>query len=262
MSQSQSSALQRFRNSDRRPTRIRRGDFTLTNGESGRRSVVAEYTAPYPIEIRQDIPFRLMMGYHQAEFHDGNTTAEQTYALDQSAIETENTTPFVVYADSTQLAEGDSTPDDDEFYVDYSANEVTVEVDTDVTLHMFYYSDDGLLVEIVKESPGGSRSLVDPLFDDITSDLFQRNQHRDSPYFQFNQSQYQGVIPKDWTLAIYQDGSNYGIDWDDSDTDTTGSMTVNDIDFTTPIIDIPAHMAKGNIEGLGREVKRDIGSRN
>lgn len=259
MSANQQTALAAYREMALKPKRLEKDDFTLSNGEAGSRTKVASYTAPNPLEIRNQ-PFRLMMAYHEGFYHDGATTAEQTYNLTLDAIDTENTTSVEVYA-GTWLTEVASAPADDEFSVDYSADTVTIDVDTDETAHVFYYAANGLTLEIVKEKPGTTGTVAETLYDDITSDLFQRNQHQTPPVFDLTDSAYQPVIPRDWELAVYVDGSSYGIDWDDSDTDTSGSMTVAGVSPVGPIIDIPIRMAPGNVAGLSREVAMDIGGR-
>lgn len=242
------------------PKRLTKSDFTLTNGEAGSRSKVAAYTAPNPLEVRQQ-PFRLMLAFHESFWHDGTVTAEQTYNLSLDAIDTSNTTSAEVYADGTALTEGTAPLSNGEFSVDHSADTVTVNQNTDVTIHVFYYAADGLTLEIQKEKPGTTGAVNEVLYDDITTDLFQRDQNRDPPVFTFNQSAYQPVIPRDWELAIYTNGSAYGVDWDDADTDTSGSMTVNNVEPVGAIIDLPIRMASGSVAGLSREVAMDIGGR-
>lgn len=254
-------ALATLRQMDESPLRLDKDDFTLTNATAGTRSKVASFVAPNPMHVRQE-SFRIMLAYHEGFYHDGATTANQTYSLSLDAIDTPNTTSFEVFADSTRLTEGTAGAlSNGEFSVDYAADELTIEQNTDVTIHAFYYAADGLVFEIVKEKPGSTGSIDEVLYDDITSDLFQRNQNRNPPRFSLQQSAYQPVIPRDWELALYTDGSNYGVDWDDADTDTSGSKTVNDVSPVGTIIDIPVRMSGSNVAGLSREVAMDIGAR-
>lgn len=257
----QNTALAAYRAKGPSPKRLTKADFTQTNGESGSRSKIASFVAPQPMEIRQEA-FRLMLAYHESFWHDGATTAEQTYNLGLDAIDTPNTVSMEVYADSTAQTEGTAgSLSSGEFAVDYSADTVTVNNSSDVTAHVFYYARDGLTLEITKEKPGTTGSVDEVLYDDITSDLFQRDQNRIPPVFDLDQSAYQPIVPQDWELAIYTDGSAYGVDWDDSDTDTSGSMTINNVSPVSPIIDIPIRMASGSVAGLSREVAADIGGR-
>lgn len=255
------SALDAYRNLNREPTRLRRDDFTLANGVAGQRSNVAEFKAPFPFEVREDLPFRLTLVTHEGFFHTGATTAEQTYTLANDAIETPNTTDIQVFADSTELTRVDSAPANGEYTFDAANDQITVDQNTDVTLHVYYHARDGLLLEVVKEKPTTTGAVDEVLYDDITTDLFERNQNSQPPSFTFNQSGYEQIVPVDWKLVVYTDGSAYNIEWDDSDTDTSGSKTVNNTATTIPVIDIPIRMAPGEVKGLGREVSRDIGNR-
>lgn len=255
------SALKAFREHELTSTRLRRADFTLANGVSGQRSNVAEFEAPFPFLVREDIPFRLSLVTHEAFFHDGATTAEQTYSLANDAIETSNTTDIQVFADASELTRVDSAPANGEYTFDAANDQITVDQNTDVTLHVYYHARDGLILEVVKEKPGTTGKVEEVLYDDITTDLFTRNQNREPPFFEFNQSGYEGVVPTDWKLVVYTDGANYNVEWDDSDTDTSGSKTVDSTEATIPVLDVPIQMAPGEVNGLGREVARDIGSR-
>lgn len=255
------SALEAFRAMALKPTRLRLADFTLANGTASQRSNVASFTAPFPFELRDDVPFRLMLVTHEAFFHDGSVTAEQTHSLTEDAIETPNTTDIQVFADATELTRVDSAPGNGEYSFDAANDQITVEQNTDVTLHVYYVTRDGLLLELVKEKPGTTGSVDEVVYDDNTTPLFERNQHSEPPFMSFNQSAYEPIIPMDWDLVLYTDGAAYNVEWDDSDTDTSGSKTVNSTVATNPIIDLPVKMAPSDIQGLGREVARDIGSR-
>lgn len=260
----QMTALSRFHQSQRNPSKLSASDFTQTNGDANQRSLVAQFEAPKPFEFREQ-GFRLMLPYHEAFYHDGATgLAEQTYSLSYNAVDTPSVISSEVYADSTKLTEGSTvdSPGTDEYTIDYGTTTDALVIDhaSDVTAHVFYFPEDGGRLEIEKEAPGSMGSVSQVIYDDITTDLFTRNQNRNPPSFVFNRSEYEGVVPQDWDVSIYVDAP-YGVDWDDSDTDTTGSMTVAGVSPSIAVIDLPIEMGGANVENLGREVAQDIGNR-
>lgn len=233
------------------PKRLKKSQFTLTNGTANERSLIAEFSAPYPLALRQD-PIRMMFVYHEAFFHDGATTTQQTYSLSLDALDTNNTNAFLLYSDSGRVQ-----PDS----VDHANDQFTYSESADVTLHAFYVARDPLQVEVWKEKPGTVGNVGEQLYDDVTADLHSRNQNEQAPVPTFRRSPLQPVIPQDWKLRVYAEGSAYGVDWDDADTDTSGSKTVNDVTATNAIIDIPIRQTGDSVPGLDRAVTDDIGGR-
>lgn len=233
-------------------------DFTLSNGTSGEREKIAEFTPDAPLTFVKNEPLQMAFVYHEAFEHTGSGTAEATFSLSLDVYDTPVTDAVEVYADDTQLAEGDATPDDDEFYVDYDADEVTVDVDTDVTIHVFYVARDPLEIEIVKEKGGTVNAIDQQVFSGSTAILHTQDQFDNGPTFGLNESVYQGFVPEKWTVKIYAKGSAYGIDWDDSDTDTSGNKTVDDVTPTNAIIRLPVEKVSGQIPGLNEAVTKDV----
>lgn len=259
MSANELTPLQRFHASNPTQNSLTKSDFSLENGTANERSKIAEFRAPYPVMFREGRPLRIALQYHEAFAHTGATTAEQSYNLALDVVDTPTTIPIAAYADGSRLTLVDSTPGNGEFTVDYSANSVTVEQNTDVTVHVFYVARDPLKLEIWKEQPGTVGEMGKMVYDDVTADLHVRDQNQGAPRFSF-QTEYEAAVPEDWLVSIYTDGSAYGVDWDDSDTDTSGTKTVNNLTAVDAVIDLPVFQAQGSVPGLEREVVADIGN--
>jgi hypothetical protein len=251
--------IRNLRDSDLQPQNISKTDFTLFNGEVGDTSKIAEYEAPYPITLREQ-PIRMMLPNHDAFYHDGTVTPEQTHSLGEIPLETTNTNPFDVYADDTRLSRVDSAPGNGEYSVDYGAGEITVEQDTDVTIHTFYFTNAPVKVSVFKRKPGTVADIGESVYDDITADLHERDQNDSAPSLSFNDA-LEPVIPTDWKIIIYADSDEYSVQWDDSNTDTSGNKTVNGVSATNAIVNLPAFYSPDSVAGLNSAVSESIGIR-
>jgi hypothetical protein len=218
--------------------RLRRADFNLTNGSSGSKTQIAQYQAGVPLAIRED-RMRLVFVTREEFTTDGNANNTETFTLSNNVIETANTTDLVVYNSGSR-----ATPDS----IDYGADSFDfTDSGTNNTLDVYYVPRDPVQVTVEKHAPAGHGSVSEVLYDDATSVLHERNQNKTPPVPSYT-SPLQPVVPKDWTIEVYQDGP-VALEWDESTRNTTA---------TNAMLSIPVNRAEEQVDGLGRAVKQDI----
>jgi hypothetical protein len=91
------------------------------------------------------------------------------------------------------------------------------------------------------------------IYDDTTSILHERDQHKEPPEMDFsNSSPFAPVVPRKWTVDIYADGP-VPFAWDDSDeANSQGTSAVN------AVVSLPINRAQRDVQQLGQAVKNDI----
>lgn len=224
--------------------RLKRGDFTLTNGTANERTKIAEYEAEAPLAFREDA-IRLVVTTVE-EFQTNATGGDQeTFNLSNNIISTANTTDFVLFESGNRVQE-DS--------VDYAADSFTyTDNGTGNYLHACYVARDPVQLEIEKSAPRAQGKVSEVLYDDVTSILHERNQNKEPPRMDFSgDPPLTPVVPRKWTIEVYADGP-YPVEWDDSsETNSQGSTAVN------AVVSLPVNRSKQEIPNLASAVKKDI----
>lgn len=223
--------------------RLKRGDFTLTNGTANARTKIASYTAESPIAFRED-DVRLMLVVVEQFQTDGSGTA-QTFNLSNNIIPTSNTTDFVLYEGASRVA-ADS--------VDYAADSFTYTGPGSAEyLHAFYVARNPVEIEIEKTAPKSQGKVSQVIFDGNTALLHEQNQHKEPPAMDFSgKSAFAPVVPRKWSVDIYADGP-IAFAWDDSSTANAQGVTA-----VNAVVSLPVNRSSRDIEGLGQAVKQDI----
>lgn len=232
-------AVKALNETPRASQKLKRANFDLSNAVANQRSKIAEYKAELPLAVRQ-APMRLMFVTHESFTTDGTAGNTETFSLANNLIDTSNTTDLVLYEGAARVQ-----PDS----IDHAADSFDYTDDgTSNTLHAYYVPRDPVQVEVEKQAPAGQGNIGEVIYDDATSVLHERNQHKEPPTPSFAASPLQGVVPKDWTIEVYADGP-VALEWDE-DTDGTAA--------TNAILTIPINRYESNVQGLGRAVKQDI----
>jgi hypothetical protein len=224
--------------------RLKRQDFDLTNGTANARTKIASYQAESPIAFREEAVRLMFVQVEQFQTPgDGSTT---TYNLDHDILPTSNTTDFVLY-DSGGRVQADQ--------VDYAGNSFDY-TNPDAAaeyLHAYYVPRDPVKVEVVKSAPKSQGKVSEVIYDDTTSILHERNQHKEPPEMDFSgRSALAPVVPRKWTVDVYADGP-VGFDWNDDDTaNSQGTTAVN------AVVSLPVNRAQQDVSNLAQAVKQDI----
>lgn len=231
---------------DAQNQRIKRTDFTLTDGTANQRSKVASYKPNLPIALRENAPMRLALVAGE-EFTTNTTGGDaETFNLSNNIVDTPNTTSLVLYDEGSRVQ-----PDS----IDYAADTFTYtnpDASAD-TLHAFYVARNPGTIEVEKTAPSAQSGMNETVFDDVTSILAERNQNKDALEFEFDgQSPLEPVVPARWTIDVYVDVP-YAVRWDDG-----GLTTSNGDTALNAILSVPVRRAEQNVEDLGQAVKRDI----
>lgn len=237
-------AFSRFQQLNLTPSKLRRADFDLTNDTASERTEIAAFQAPYPLALRES-NMRLAFTYHEGFTTNG--TGSQTISLANDIIDTPNTNPFVVYTDQgsgtwtrTTATSIDYANDSFDYDDGGSAEE----------LEVFYVVSNPVRIEIWKEKPGSTGNVGEMVYDDYTGDLHARDQNEMAPRMSFNKSQLQPVVPRDWYVRVYADGST-AFSWNDGQ----GNDAIN------ALLQVPVMQAPRDVSGLSRAVTQDIGAR-
>lgn len=224
--------------------RLKRADFTLTNGTANKRTKVAEYEAEVPLAFRED-DIRLVVTAVE-EFQTNGTGGDQeTFNLSNNIISTANTADFVLFESGNRVQE-DS--------IDYAANSFTYTDDgTANYLHACYVARNPVQLEIEKSAPRAQGKVSEVLFDDVTSVLHERNQNKEAPRMDFSgDPPLTPIVPRKWTIEVYADGP-YPVEWDDgAEANSQGATATN------AVLSLPVNRSKKDIPNLGSAVKQDI----
>lgn len=233
---------QAFKEAGIKQQRLKRADFDVENGVANQRQKIASYKAKSPIAFREA---SLRLAFVVVEQFQTNGTGgdTETFSLSNDVLDTANTSSFALY-ESGNPVQADT--------VDYDADTFDYTDDgTSNYLHAAYVARDPVQIDIEKSAPSGAGQVSQPLFDDVTSMLHERNQNKSPPSMQFNSVE-ESVVPRNWSVDIYADGP-VALAWDDSDT-----ANPQGIEAVNPVVSLPIIRAKQNISGLSRAVKRDI----
>jgi len=223
--------------------RLKRQDFTLTNGTPNTRSKIGEYEAELPIVMRQD-SLRLMFVVQEQFQTDSNAGNQETFNLSNNIIESANTTDLVLY-DSGNRVQPDSVDYGNDSF-DYTNPDASADY-----IHAFYVARNPVKLSIEKASPSAQGGVNDVMYDDVSAILHERDQNQEPPSMDFDHP-LDATVPRKWRVEIYQDGP-VGFDWDDSDAANSQGVTA-----VNAIISIPITRAKQDIEGLADAVKARI----
>lgn len=222
--------------------RLRRSDFDLGAASPNQRSRIARYEAESPIAFR-DAPLRL--AFTVAEQFTTNATAgdTETFNLSNDAIQTRNTTNFILYEGSSQVA-----PD----AVNYSGDSFDYTDDgTSNVITAFYVARDPVSVEVEKVAPKAQGSVTDGVYDDVTTTLNERDQNREPPEWDFNTA-LEPVVPRKWYVDVYAKGDPALALTDENKNSPQGVTAVN------AVISLPIRRAQQDVPNLGKAVKMDI----
>lgn len=234
-----------LRNTPAVQQRLKRQNFTLTNGADGVRSKIASYQAESPVVFREDAVRMMLVNVEQ--FATDGSGNQQTFDLAGNIIPSGNTNDFLLYEDGARVS-ADS--------VDYAGDSFDYTGPGNAAyLHAYYVVRDPAEIEIVKSAPKSQGQVSEVVFDGATSMLHERNQNQDPPDMDFpsaEESPLAPVVPRNWTVDIYADGP-VGFDWNDDGTaNPQGTTAVN------AIVSLPINRAKQQVDGLGQAVKQDI----
>lgn len=223
---------------------LKRGDFTLTNGTANARTKVASFRAESPIAFREDA---VRMMFVTVEQFQTNATAgdTETFNLSNDIIPTSNTTDFVLFEGGNRVQ-----PDS----VDYAGNSFNyTDNGTGNYLHAYYVFGDPVKVEVVKQAPKSQGRVEETVYDDVTSILHERNQHKEPPRMDFStRSPLAPVVPRKWTVDIYADGP-LPIEWDDANEANPQNTTA-----VNAVVSLPVNRAQRDVPNLAQAVKQDI----
>jgi len=234
--------------------RLKRQDFDLTNGTAGVRTKIASYQAESPIAFREEAVRMMFVAVEQ--FQTDGSGNKQTFNLTHDILPTSNTTDFVLYeagnrvqADAVDYA-GDS--------FDYTGP------GSQEYLHAYYVVRNPVQIEIEKSAPKSQGKVSEVIYDDTTSILHERNQHKEPPEMEFPDPEaatdpeeaadraLKPVVPRKWTVDIYAEGP-VGFDWNDADTaNSQGTTAVN------AVVSLPVNRAQRDVENLAQAVKQSI----
>lgn len=242
--QSMQRVVQALANVPANEQRLKRQDFDLTNGTANARTKIASYRAESPVAFRAGEAVRLMLVTVE-EFTTEGDSAQDTYNLSHDIIPTSNTTDFVLFSDGTRTQADSVDYAGDSFnYTDGSSAE---------TLHAYYVPRDPVQIEVVKSAPKSQGKVSEVVYDDTTSILHERNQHKEPPEMDFSgRSPLAPIVPRKWTVDIYADGP-VPFEWDDSAEANSQSTTA-----VNAVVSLPVNRAQRDVSNLAQAVKQDI----
>lgn len=243
MAPSLKSVAKQLRNATGTQQRLKRQNFTLTNGAVAGETTIATHEVEAPLLFRQGA-VRLMLVAEEDFTTDGSGT-QQTFNLSGDVIPTNNTTDFVLYEGGSRV-QADS--------VDYAANSFTYTGPGNAAnLHAYYVFRDPVQVEITKTAPKSQGRVEEVIYDDVTSVLHERNQNKEPPVIDFSGKKHPelaAAVPRKWNINITAtpDG-NVAPAWSE---DTDDTVAVN------AVVSIPVNRANSDIPGLSQAVKQAI----
>lgn len=233
------SVVEALRKMPSRPTRLERDDFETFAGESGSRTLVASFEAPYPLVLRGDRPLRIIVTAFETFETDGSGST-QTFELTHDLVESPQSADVRVFADGERAKPEAINYDDDE--IEYADGGDVEE------LAVYYISGEDMEFEIEKEAPSTDGSASERVFSTPLALMHQRDQDEQPRTFDVGQSTLQPVVPTDWKLNVYTDG-DYSVTFEDDDTGTVARNAV---------LSLPIKQGNRPVDGLGREVAHDI----
>jgi hypothetical protein len=148
--------------------RLKRQDFTLTDGTSGERSKIASYQPKVPLALRQDTDMRLVIVAAEEFTHSGGGSTD-TFNLSQNIVNSPTSTALVLYDDG-DIVQPDS--------VDYGGDSFDYTDNDTSTLHALYVARDASVLEIEKSAPRSQGNVTEVVFDEPTAILAERLQQR------------------------------------------------------------------------------------
>lgn len=248
-------AVEALRDAHASRQKLRRADFSLTNGTPNQRSRIARFRAENPVVLTSKA-MRLMFIVQETVQTNATAADTETFNLANNIIKSANTADFVLYENGARVQ-----PDS----VDYANDSFTYTDDgTGNQLHAFYVARNPVNIEIEVSAPKKQGSASHVVYDDVSALLHERNQNKEPPRMEFDDpgaapSKQAGlarilerVIPPDWTLDVYQDGP-IGFDWDDSDATNSDGTTA-----TNALLTIPVRRGRRRIPGLSKAKARSI----
>lgn len=239
---SMESVVNRLQQTPATNQRLRRSDFDLGAANANQRSRIARFEADSPIAFR-DGTLRLAFTVAEQFTTDATAGNVETFNLSNDALNSRNTTNFILYEGGAQVA-ADA--------VDYAADSFDYTDDgTGNVLTAFYVARDPVGVEIEKVAPKAQGSVSEVVYDDVTATLHARDQNREPPEWDFN-SPLQAVVPRKWYVDVYADGDPALALTDENKNSPQGVTAVN------AVISLPIRRASQDVPNLGRAVKMDI----
>lgn len=222
------------RESETERNHLLRQDFTLTRGTSGSDSVVAEFSAPRPLALRNDKPVKLVVPARETFTEDGTANTE-TLNLTYDIIESTNSTDVVVRDEST----GDYLTVSS---VDYANNTVDVSTNGNAnTLAVVYIASNPGKVRVQKQAPKSQGRVEETLFDENNKIVNVRDQQQTPFHLEATESDLQRVIPEDFAIQL-----------------EVNLPYVADLDYRNAVLQLPAEYLTDAPEGLGKAVAQDI----
>jgi len=223
-------------------SRLRKAQFTLSNGTANERTQVASFEAETPLVLREQADIRLMLTTVE-EFQTSGTGSSETFNLSNNIIESPNTANLVLFSDGNRVQPGSVDYSNDSFdYTDGGSQE---------RLHAHYVARDPVQVQIEKEAPRAQGNVTEVVWDGATSLFHERDQNQEPLSFDFDRPAAKAV-PRKWDINIYADGP-YPIEWND-EAEANSQSTV----ATNAIISLPVKVASTNVPDLSDAVKRHI----
>jgi len=222
--------------------RLRKSDFSLSNGTGGEESTIATYDVETPLVLREQADIRLVLTTVE-EFQTAGNGNQETFSLSNDIISQVNSADLVLYSDGSRTSPDSIDYANDSFdYTDGGNQE---------RLHAHYVARDPGQVEIEKVAPRSQGRVSEVVYDDATSLLHERDQNDEPPSFDFDQPEAKAV-PRKWQLRITLDAP-YPAEWDDSSENNSQDTTA-----TNAIVSLPTKVASRDVPGLGGAVKRHI----
>lgn len=217
--------------------RLRKEDFDLSNATSNQRSLIGEYEVETPVFVREE-PMRLMFVTTETFTTDGTAGNTETFNLSYNLISTVNTADLVLYEGNQRVQPDAVDADADTF--DYTDD------GTGNDLHAHYVFREPVEITIEKSAPSAQGNVSQPIYDDPTPILHERDQNQEPPEPEF-ETPLEGIVPRNWTIEIYAEGP-LPVEYEDPDGNTASNA----------IIRVPINRAKKDVKGLGQVVKQDI----
>jgi len=233
----------RIQETGRSSQRLTQANFETSTGASGSKTRIATFQADTPLAFRETSVRMVFITVE--EFTAAGDGAQETFNLDHDLLPTNNTSDFVLYADGSRVA-ADA--------VDYANDSFDYTDDgTEQVLHAYYVARTPVQVEIVKSAPTSQGQVAETVYDDVTSILHERNQHKSPPEMDFpGGDSLKPMVPRKWSVDIYAKGP-VPFAWDDSAEDNPQGTEAKNA-----VLSIPVARFNDNIEGLGQAVKEDI----
>jgi hypothetical protein len=235
--------MQRLQQTPAERQKLKKGDFDLTNGASGERSLIAEHKVKTPTFFRPDAAGRLVFATVEEFQTDGTADNTETFNLSHNLIETPNASNLVLHKNGN-IVQPDS--------VDYSADSFDfTDAGTGNYLHAAYVPRDPVLIEIERQAPRAQGGVNDIVLDEPTSLLHEQDQNQDPPEF-IGSDPLDYAVPRNWKVQIYADGP-VPLEWnDDAEANSQGAVAEN------AVVSLPVRRATEDVEGLSQAVKRHI----